>query len=49
MTEIAPSQQGAMSLPEFCRRHNIGRTKAYEEIKAKRLEARKCGKRHARS
>jgi excisionase family DNA binding protein len=41
----AASWQRATGLPEFCRRHNIGKTKAYEEIKAKRLKALKCGKR----
>jgi hypothetical protein len=35
----------AMSLAEFCQRYNIGRTKAYEQIKQKRLKARKCDKR----
>jgi len=37
--------QRAMSLARFCQRYDIGRTKAYEEIKLKRLKARKCGKR----
>ena len=39
------AHQRAMSLARFCQRYNIGRTKAYEEIKLKRLKARKCGKR----
>jgi hypothetical protein len=37
--------QRAMSLAEFCQRYDIGRTKAYEEIKLGRLRVRKCGKR----
>lgn len=35
----------AMSIPEFCQRYSIGRTTAYAEIRAKRLRARKAGKR----
>jgi hypothetical protein len=35
----------AMSVQIFCVRFNIGRTKAYEEIKAGRLRARKAGRR----
>jgi hypothetical protein len=35
----------AMSVAEFCQRYSTGRTRAYEEIKAGRLRARKCGKR----
>jgi hypothetical protein len=38
-------QQRGMSIPQFCERYGVGRTKAYEEIKAKRLRARKAGKR----
>ena len=44
MTEVLPSRQRAMSLPEFCQRYNIGRTKAYQQINGKRLKAHKCGK-----
>ena len=33
-----------MKVSMFCQRYNIGKTKAYEEIKAGRLKARKCGK-----
>lgn len=35
-----------MSYPlnDFCRTYGIGRTKAYQEIKAGRLRAIKCGK-----
>jgi excisionase family DNA binding protein len=33
-----------MSVGAFCRRYGIGRTTAYEEIKQKRLLARKVGK-----
>ncbi len=39
------ARQRAMSIATFCERYDIGRTKAYEEIKLKRLRARKCGKR----
>ena len=39
------ARQRAMSLAGFCQRYNIGRTKAYEQIKLMRLRARKCGKR----
>ncbi len=39
------SRQRAMSLAGFCQCYNIGRTKAYEEIKSGRLRVRKCGKR----
>jgi excisionase family DNA binding protein len=35
----------AMSINEFCRRYNVGRTLAYDEINARRLRARKVGKR----
>jgi excisionase family DNA binding protein len=38
-------RQRAMSIAEFCRAYNVGRTTAYQEIKAGRLRARKCGKR----
>jgi hypothetical protein len=37
--------QRAMSLQIFCDRYDIGRTKAYEEINAGRLKARKSGRR----
>jgi len=33
----------AYPFPQFCRDHGIGRTKAYEEIAAGRLKARKVG------
>jgi hypothetical protein len=35
----------AHTLPDFCDRYGIGRTKAYDEINAGRLKARKVGKR----
>lgn len=35
----------AMSIAEFCERYGPGRTTTYQEIKAGRLRARKCGKR----
>ena len=34
-----------MSIAEFCERYGPGRTTTYQEIKAGRLRARKCGKR----
>ena len=34
-----------MSIQDFCERYDIGRTKAYEEINAGRLRARKAGRR----
>lgn len=37
--------QGALSILDFCRWAAIGRTAAYEELKAGRLRARKCGRR----
>jgi excisionase family DNA binding protein len=36
---------GAMTVKEFCRKYRIGTTKFYEEIKAGRLRAVKCGTR----
>jgi hypothetical protein len=36
--------QRAMSVQDFCERYDIGRTKAYEEINAGRLKARKAGR-----
>lgn len=35
----------ALSLSEFCSSYGIGRTRAYEELKAGRLRARKSGRR----
>jgi len=35
----------ALSIAEFCRRYCVGRSKAYEEIKAGRLRATKIGRR----
>jgi hypothetical protein len=37
--------QRAMSINGFCKGYGIGRTKAYEEINAGRLKARKAGRR----
>jgi hypothetical protein len=34
-----------MSLRAFCETYSVGRTKAYEEIKAGRLKAKKAGRR----
>jgi Helix-turn-helix domain len=38
-------RQRAMSIDGFCKGYGIGRTKAYEEINAGRLKARKAGRR----
>jgi len=35
----------AFSIPEFCAAVGIGRSRAYEEIKAGRLRILKCGRR----
>ncbi len=35
----------ALSIPEFCRVAGIGRSRAYEEIRAGRLRIVKCGRR----
>jgi len=35
----------AISVEEFCRRYDIGRTLAFELIKTGKLPARKCGRR----
>jgi excisionase family DNA binding protein len=39
------ARQRAMSVAQFCQNYGTGRTTAYQEIKAGRLRARKCGKR----
>jgi len=39
------ARQRAMSIDGFCKGYGIGRTKAYEEINAGRLKARKAGRR----
>ena len=35
----------AHSIEDFCDRYGIGRTQAYEEVKAGRLKAKKVGRR----
>lgn len=42
--EALVSTFSAHTLNDFCERYGIGRTKAYEEIKAGRLKARKNGR-----
>ena len=42
---IMEVEKRAFSLNEFCNRYGIGRTTAYEEIKAGRLQVVKAGKR----
>ena len=39
------AELGAMTVKEFCRKYRIGTTKFYEEVKAGRLRAVKCGTR----
>lgn len=39
----ASNSGGAYSVDSFCEAYGIGRTKLYEEIKQKRLRARKLG------
>ena len=39
------ARQRAMSIDGFCKGYGIGRTKAYEELNAGRLRARKAGRR----
>jgi hypothetical protein len=39
------ARQRAMSIDRFCKGYGIGCTKAYEEISAGRLRARKAGRR----
>jgi excisionase family DNA binding protein len=39
------TELGAMTVKEFCRKYRIGMTKFYEEVKAGRLRAVKCGTR----
>jgi excisionase family DNA binding protein len=39
------ARQRAMSVREFCRAYGIGRTLAYEQLRARRLRARKVGRR----
>jgi excisionase family DNA binding protein len=36
--------QRAFSIEQFCKRYGVGRTKAYEELKLGRLQARKIGR-----
>jgi len=46
VAQVEPRMQPrAMSIADFCARYGVGRTKVYEEINAKRLRARKAGKR----
>ena len=42
---IMEIEKRAFSVNEFCRRYGVGRTTAYEEIKAGRLQVVKAGKR----
>lgn len=39
------NNKAALSVAEFCTIFSIGRTAVYEEMKAGRLKARKCGRR----
>ena len=42
---VEGSEAEAYALKVFCRKYNIGRTKAYDEINAGRLRAKKLGSR----
>ena len=44
-SQAEDSELGAMSVKEFCEKYGIGTTKFYEEVKAGRLRAVKCGTR----
>jgi hypothetical protein len=44
-SEIDLQRPRAMSISDFCERYGPGRTTTYQEIKAGRLRARKCGAR----
>ena len=39
------ARQRAMSIAAFCQCYDVGRTKAYEELKSGRLRGRKIGRR----
>jgi excisionase family DNA binding protein len=41
----AENDKRAFSIGEFCNRYGVGKTTAYAEIKAKRLQVVKAGKR----
>lgn len=41
--QAAAATDGAMSIDEFCRRYCVGKTKAYGEAKAGRLQMLKIG------
>jgi excisionase family DNA binding protein len=43
--ETDDAELGAMTVKEFCAKYRIGTTKFYEEVKAGRLRAVKCGTR----
>ncbi len=43
--DTASTDQGAITIAEFCRRYPVSRTKLYEEINAGRLTAKKSGRR----
>lgn len=41
----APSNDGALTIAQFCRSYGLGRTSTYEAIRERRLVAKKYGKR----
>jgi hypothetical protein len=45
MAKIMEDEKRAFSIAAFCERYSIGRTSAYEEIAAGRLQVVKAGKR----
>ena len=44
-SQVEDAELGAMTVKEFCKKYRIGTTKFYEEVKAGRLRAVKCGTR----
>jgi hypothetical protein len=44
-SQVEDAELGAMTVKEFCTKYRIGTTKFYEEVKAGRLRAVKCGAR----
>jgi predicted DNA-binding transcriptional regulator AlpA len=45
MSDSINNERNCIGLKEFCSRNGIGRTTAYKEIKAGRLQPKKVGKR----
>jgi hypothetical protein len=45
MPRMPSGYEGAFSIAEFCKRYGIGRSKAYDEIRQRKLSIRKVGTR----